>query len=411
MTEYFNQGGIEYNQLLKQGNLHYKIRLELLADTEIVIGEITKDIAIDADGQININYQQLTRRSCSLTLMNVDGKYTPSQNSWFWYDRKFKLWLGVVDRQDNVYWFSQGVYYTLSATGDSYVLNIEGIDKGGALDGTLKTNMIDGQFVVEAGNNIKSLIEDTLILEVDGQQIDSKKPIVDIEFSRVTTGENISINENEYLGDLYTDLGDSYGADVYYDIEGRLNFTQLCDGNRVDGYRYMASQYDFFDTDPHYRMSEVNYNFEGVNAVTVYTNISATDSNGNSIQNVSYTSYNNNPLSPLRTSAVKVRRLEPQQIAYVDIAEELMLKRCKEYADYLLLRNALQDMSISFSATIIPHIDVNRTVTITDKAKGFDSTLFVVQSVTIPLSAGEMNIQATQANWLPSDTNIEGSVI
>lgn len=404
--EYFNQITSEYLNGLNCSHNSYKLKLELLGDYENVIDEITRDLSLSAQGRININYQQLIRRSCSLTLINVGNKYAPNQNGWFWYRRKFKLWLGLSYGND-IFWFSQGIYFTQRATGDSHVINIEGIDKGGALDGTLKLNMLDYQYIIEPHANIAQLIKDTLWLNVGKHPIDTTPPIIDRTFGKMTTETEISVNEGEYVGNLFTNIADSYGADIYYDNEGRLTLSFLHDGNKADGYAYLPSQYDFTDENSHYSASTLEYGFEGVNAVTVYTNISAEDKDGNSIDNVSYTAYNNNPLSPLRVDAVDVRRMDSVEIPYVNVSADKMKQMCKQYADYLLLKNALVDLSISFNASIIPHLDVNKVITVTDKAKGLNRERFVVQSITFPLSAGEMTIEATNVQWLPSDTDIE----
>ena len=161
--EYFNRYTSNYINAIKKHHNVYKVRLELLGYFENVIGEITKDLSITAQGQININYQPITRRSCSLTLINVDKKYTPSPDNPFWYERKFKLWIGVVDG-DDIYWWAQGVYFTQSATSDGNSVSIEAIDKGGALDGTLGMNAADVQYIVPSGSNISKLIKDTLML-------------------------------------------------------------------------------------------------------------------------------------------------------------------------------------------------------------------------------------------------------
>lgn len=88
-----------------------------------------------------------------------------------------------------------------------------------------------------------------------------------------------------------------------------------------------------------------------------------------------------------------------------------MEARCKAYADYLLMKEAMQGMSITFSCPIIPHLDVNRTIGITDRRYNLDNATFVINSITMPLSAESMTVNATQFDWLPDDTNIEGGAV
>lgn len=399
--EYFNQIESEYLYCLKTGKCVYKIKLEILTFYETVIGEIIRDIPVSAQGQININYQQLIRRSCNISLANVDHKYIPNQNKWFWLDRKFKLWIGV-QTTDNTYWFSQGIFITNNASGDSHLLTIEGVDKGCLLDGSLKTNKLDVNYVIEAGSSIKQLIHDTLLLNSGSKPIDPIPPLVELKFNNIKTEAEITINDGEYIGSLFSQIGDSYGADVFYDAEGRLNFVNSVENNSADAYLYMGSLFDFTDTNPCYSESVIQYNYECYNAVTVYTNISAKDENGDSIDNVSYTAYNTNPRSPLNINTIDIRRMDSVEVAYIDnLTQQKMKQRCKEYAEYLLKRISMQQLSIQFNSIIIPHLDVNKVVTITDTDKELNAEKFVIQSITIPLSSDKMNIQATNITVLP----------
>lgn len=409
--EYFNKYTPEYTFALKKSHKKYKIKLELLTYYETVIGEITKDISVSAQGQININWQQLVRRSCSLTLINVDKKYVPSPNNWFWYERKFKLWIGVVDGND-VYWWSQGIFITKSATADKSVVNIEAVDKGGILDGTLKTNMTEVDYIVETGTPISTLIKDSLLTNIYGdarikiggdKPIDPIAPIIDMKFNNIPIQSEIILDTNNYLGTMLVDIADSYGADIYYNTHGHLVFSSLTDGNRVDGFKYMAHQWDFTDSTSEYSNANFEYTFDGINAVTVYTDTST-------LENVSYTAYNTNPLSPLRVGYIGIRRMEDQEISYIDVDIDEMKTRCKQYAQYLLLKESISKMSINFNSAIIPHLDVGRTIGITDRVQGINAETFVINSITMPLSSGEMSISATNITWLPSDTNVEGGV-
>ena len=99
------------------------------------------------------------------------------------------------------------------------------------------------------------------------------------------------------------------------------------------------------------------------------------------------------------------------EIPYVNVPQSEMQARCKAYADYLLMKEAMQGMSITFSCPIIPHLDVNRTIGITDKRFNLDHATFVVNSITMPLSAEAMTVNATQTSWLPDNTGIEGGGI
>lgn len=417
--EYFNQLGYYYKNALKNIHRHYKIRLELLSDYESVIGEITRDLSVTAQGQININKQQLLRRSCSLTLINVENKYLPSENSVIWYNRKFKLWIGVI-YNDDIYWWSMGVFITTSAVDSRHNINIEAVDKGGILNGETNQNILETQYIIKSGSKISDLIKNTLGLNFNSAMpvsvqnighggnisIDSVPPLIDLRFNKIFTQVDISVDSGNSIGELLINTADSYGSDIYYDTEGRLIFKSAPDNSKSDGYRYIAHSWDFNDSGSFYSDSQIQYSFGGYNTVTVFTDTSFDEKSG--LENVSYTAYNNNPLSPMRTNLVGLRRKDSQAIKYTEKSKSEMKKRCREYADYLLLRESMLGMNISFKCPVIPHLDVDNTIGVTDINRNFDNETFIIQSITIPLSADYMNIKAVNINWLPNNLNIEG---
>lgn len=415
--EYFNKYDSVYERALRSFNRHYKIKLELLTYGETVLDEIVKDISLTAMGQITKSSEQLNRTACNLTLINVDNKYSPMNDHTFWFNRKFKLWIGLVVGSDT-YWWSQGVYYTTNATGDNHILSIQGVDKGGSLDGTLKTGMADYEMVVEVGSNLKDLINDILmfdtgisnhsILSTTGssaaQPIDPILPLIDTKYNDITLQQEINLNSDTYIGEILKEIASQYNAEIFYNNEGRLVFQHLGNGDMLNVYSTMPSLWNFDFSESGFTAESIEYQYDSINAVTVYTN--ATDED---IENVSYTAYNNNPLSPMRIGAIGVRRMESQEISYIaGLTKEQMIQRCKEYANYLLFKNSLVKMSVPFTSYIIPHLQVNRPITITNKYQGIDSKTFLVDNYTIPLGSGSMSIQATNLQWLPTDTDIGG---
>lgn len=400
--EYYNIQSQSYLKAISLPTKKYKIKVEFLGMYENVIDEISQDLSADNQGRISVNYQQLVRRSCNFTLLNVDLKYIPTPNSLVWIDRKFKLWIGVETESD-IYWFSQGVYVITEASNSGTDVTIQASDKGSVLNGDVLLGMAETQYIVEAGVKIEDLIKDTLMLDRGNNvPLDSQEPIINTEIGNLIIQSEISIDENSYIGDVFTNIATGYGADVYYNTDGRFVVEKLADEDRLDGYKYMGHLWEFDGLTAENNRS-VNYDFKGINAVTVYTN-------SNNLKNVSYTAYNKNPLSPLRIDMVGIRRKESQEISYVDLDIEGMAERCKDYADYILYRESMIGMNLSFSYPVIPHLDVNRTIGVTDEELGFKHETFVIQSLDIPLGVGDMTITATNIQWLPIDTDIEKGV-
>lgn len=419
LTEHFNEYTNAYINALKSKNNAYKIKLEILTDSETAIDEITKDLSLTAAGQITINYEQITRRSCSLSLINVDNKYIPTKNSPFWLNRKFKLWLGLVV-DDDVYWWSQGVFYTVSANATGRILNIEGVDKGGALDGTLKLNMTEAQYKFGRGKALTEIIKQTLALDVGNpygahnspigfggnRPIDSQPPLIGIEYYGFTTVADISIDANSYISEMFTQMAELYAADCYYNTNGNLVFEPHIDST---GYKYVPTQWEFTDLSSTFEDVNYEYSFEGENVVTVYTNTTQAG-----VRNVAWTAYNTNPLSPLNVST-GIRRASHIEIPYYyneelsqEQQEAQQIKDCRSTANHYLLANSMLGMTLNFNAPIIPHMDVNKTIDITDQYADIENGIYVVQSITIPLSSDKMQISATNINWLPNDMTFGG---
>ena len=592
---YFNHYNDEYINALKLGNGEYKIRLELLSDGETVVGEITQDLSLSSAGQITINYEQIVRRLCSLTLINVDNKYHPNKNSPFWINRKFKLWLGLVVN-DNIYWWSQGVFYTLSATSTNNELNIEAVDKGAALDGTLKLNMTEYDYEINRGDTVCNAVRSILSLNMNdvdlpkeiiysnGKPIDSATPIVGIEYYTQTLQNQIHVDANNYISEILLNLANSYAADCYYDTDGHFVFSRYIESS---GYQFAPKIWDFDNLSSFFEDVNYDYSYDGENVVTFYTN-----SSDEMTTNVVWTSYNTNPLSPLCVTT-GIRRAPSQEMEYyryygqeeidecllnvkeiqdeileknidmtktaygnidmnnripiewtqenidlyydvleswdedpeewlgttstvyggsaefdgveiayspilqatnnaiflasdvvweyigtligtlgdgwtteqliaadetgltidgvlinkliadagenaIKVGESLhyigtygamamakaelaeteayydhlnaqqMIANCRSAANHYLILNSLVGMQLTFNCPIIPHIDVNKAIGVNDSSAGINNEVFIIQSVTIPLSADKMNISATNISWLPNDMGFDG---
>lgn len=410
--DYYNKITNRYLEILETRNCYYRLKIEILSAFESAIGEIVKDISRSTEGQLNVNYQQLSRRSCNITLANVENRYLPSLNQWYWIGRKFKLYIGVRDfsRDDN-YWFSQGVFYTLDANNDGHTLSLSGVDKGNALTGELKLNALAEKNVIEVGNSISRLIRQTLSLNDGVNVLDPVMPIIDKQFEDIKIEQQIEINEGEYIGTLFTQIADSYGSDIYYDTNGRLTVEAAIDLVGWNQYDRYGCLYTFTDDTIEVGSMSASYSFAPINTITVYTNISAKDDNDEEIKNVSYTAYNTNALSPLNIKTIGIRRAESVEAAYIDkFTKEEMTERCKQIARYYLLKESIEKSTLSFNTIIVPHLDVNKVIGVTNKMFAMNNERCIIDSLSLNLSSCTMNVSATRITILPTDTKIERAV-
>jgi len=389
----YNIFNSEYKSACKQSCKKVKYKIEILDWRENSIGEIISDI-VNSDGNISVNYQQGVRRSCNFNVCDCKVKYLPDENSPFWYNRKFKIYTGIV-QNNNIYWWSQGVFITKSVNINNYILTVEGIDKFGMLDGSLNISRLDSTFTLPSGSNIYDAVQTILAIDTgNGYIADCIEPVTDWYFKNAGIQSDITVQGGQYLGEILTELANNYGADVYYDTDGHLIFHRMFGDNLPSAYRYMTHQWEFSTQEAGYINPSISYLFDGYNSVKVYA-----DSDNSS--DYSYTAVNSNPASPLRISAVGCRKMEDTEIK---ITTDMSDDKCRQYAEYLLNKSTLMTVNVNFTSTLLPHLDVNRTIGITDNYYKYSSESFIISSLNLTVGTGEMSINATNIQWLPDFT-------
>lgn len=402
--DYYNKIDNAYLAELHKPMRKMYVKMEILSHYEGAIGEITSDLS-STDGSITINKEQGCRRSCSLSIIDRSGKYIPQKDSSFWYNRKFKIFIGLqVD--ENIYWFPQGVFVTKSANSNGRRLNVEGVDKYGFLDGTLNARMclVEYQASVtnsKKGTNIATLIKDTLMLDLGNNiPLDPVEPIIDPIFYNVTLYDDIVVDEGGYLGEIFDKIAEMYGANIYYDVNGRLRMERAFNYNLPSWYRHLSPQFELSETEITETDINYTYNYDGVNIITV-----TTDNTSGKIY--SYTAKNKNPQSPVNINAIGYKGLDggTYYIPLGDTSEESGEEKCRQQAEYMLLQHTCMSTGISYNLPITPHLNVDNTVRVSNDYYNFDKQLFIVNSITMPLSASEMSIEATNLQWLPFDTD------
>lgn len=402
--DYYNKIDNAYLAELHKPMRKMYVKMEILSHYEGAIGEITSDLS-STDGSITINKEQGCRRSCSLSIIDRSGKYIPQKDSSFWYNRKFKIFIGLqVD--ENIYWFPQGVFVTKSANSNGRRLNVEGVDKYGFLDGTLNARMclVEYQASVtnsKKGTNIATLIKDTLMLDLGNNiPLDPVEPIIDPIFYNVTLYDDIVIDEGGYLGEIFDKIAEMYGANIYYDVNGRLRMERVFNYNLPSWYRHLSPQFELSETEITETDINYTYNYDSVNIITV-----TTDNTSGEIY--SYTAKNENPQSPVNINAIGYKGLDggTYYIPLGDTSKESGEEKCRQQAEYMLLQHTCMSTGISYNLPITPHLNVDNTVRVSNDYYNFDKQLFIVNSITMPLSATEMSIEATNLQWLPFDTD------
>ena len=251
------------------------------------------------------------------------------------------------------------------------------------------------------GTKIADLIRDTLMLDLGNNiPLDPVEPLIDPIFYDAELYDDIVVDEGGYLGEIFDKLAEMYGANIYYDVNGRLRMERVFNYNLPSWYRHLSPQSNLGEVDIAETDIDVQYNYDGVNIVTVTTD----NTNG---EIYSYTAKNENPQSPVCITSVGYKGLDggTYYISLGDTTLDSGEEKCRMQAEYILLQNTCMGTSVSFNYPNLPHLDVDNTIELTNEYYKFKKQLFLIQSLTIPLSNGEMTIEATNLQWLPFDTD------
>ena len=142
------------------------IKIEVIDTDNKVIAEVSGSAT---GGNYNIDNSATIRRTCSITF-NIENGYLPSETSVFWINKKFKLYVGLKQaNNDEPYWFDKGTYAikdpTVNISVSENSITINGLDKmalhTGDISGQLETAFIAD--VVDKDGNATTVYVDEAV--------------------------------------------------------------------------------------------------------------------------------------------------------------------------------------------------------------------------------------------------------
>ena len=183
-------------------------------------------------------------------------------------------------------------------------------------------------------------------------------------------------------------MANIYACDIYYDTEGRLHFEK---GNEKQSMDDFGSLWDYSDKEPEYFSPQVNYDFK-----SVYNVVKVIGDNPTANNLYEYVAKNETPSSPTRV------QLLGEKILYIESSFCYSQERTIDFANYMLRKKSMIPLTLSFQSSFIPHLDVNKVITITDDYYNYNQERFIIQSLTIPLSTKSLiDVECTNAAVIP----------
>jgi hypothetical protein len=352
-------------------------KFNLLREDESESDEFTTKII---SGNLNITKANGVRRSCDITIENVDGSFFLDPQT-IWLRQKIKIYLGY-DINGVEYYFPQGIFVISDISYDDSAGNktasITAIDKFSLLDGQL-SGTLQGTYLVQNGNLIKNAMR-SLLTEVG----DPKYPLLDIGTD--TVPYDLYVEVGGTYGDVLTAMNNMISYNMYYDVNGVFR----CEPETLDIQKPVL--WDYTTANFQYQGGKASYPLKNAkNAVKVV---------GNNVNGNLATGYieNTNP-----ESYFSVARLGGVPIIVV-INDSLIPddSYAQQRAEYELKKLMALYSEVSFYSVPIFFLDVNYIVTLTSPNLNFDRERFLINNLTIPLvpSAGMVTVNAVKASDL-----------
>lgn len=358
-------------EVLKRPNYQARYRLFVLNSDETIDYEIPQEDIIINSGNFTENYQNGQRKSVNVSLINVDGKYTPSINT-IWVHNRFRLDIGLqFDGQ--IYWFPRGIYVlgnpTASHANSDKQVTLTLVDKFAVLEG--KQGTLEATYEIPVDSDVKQAIIGILTLDNgSGYPIDLKPIIYDQSFEGIKMPYTLSKDAGSTLGEMIIEIGTILNAEVYYNSQGNLCFINI---NETTLDVQKASLWDYSEDNRDYHGASASYDFENaVNEVQVV---------GDNINNEIFSAYsqNINPASPLCIARIGRR------IAYINDSNIYSDDLAQQRADYELRKFGILKTTMTVTVSFNPLLFVNNLITITDEYYGLQRARFLIQSISYTL--------------------------
>ena len=381
----------QLQRLIQMSFISPRYRLSVLTPNEMVDYVIPNGDIVLGSISYSESYQNGQRRSLSVQLVNIDGRYTPGMNG-IWINTRFRFDIGLQVGNE-IFWFPKGIYILgnvdLTRNNSEKVVTYQLLDKFAIFEG--KTGTLETAYEVEVGATIEDAIKGIQNFALgNGYILDYKSVVYDPSFSGQKTQSTIRCEEGDNLGSVIDALATQLSAEYYYNTVGNLCFYPINE-TVLDDVKPIIWTFPGLGRDLH-NLSLSYQNEEIVNIVKVV---------GDNIDNGIYSAIvsNNNPASPICVERIG-RRMAPTyteaNIWSDDLAHDL--------ATYYLRQASFVSVSFSSSVSFNPILTVNNICEVEDDFLQLEREKLLITSISFTSESGLMNVQFCNTSDLPTDT-------
>ena len=352
----------QYLEALKNNNSNEVIfKIEILDKYENIIDTITNEML---DGSVNINLQNGTRRSASLTLMNINNKFTPNDKGLIWLNAKFKISSGIkVNGED--YLFSNGIYCLsepeINSKFTETTASFNLVDKWALCDGSLK-GTLKADYIIPVGTNIGDAVKSIISTEL----LETKPPI--ITPTAIVSPYTLTLNRGDNFGDMLIKLAEMISYECFFDKEGYFRFQPIAlDSTRPSEWDFSTDEFSYLGASRKYQWDKIK------NSIYVYgDNINGSQVIGNAQDTYLF--------SPTRIALIDER--------VIVVVDEIIstIPLATERANYELRKATISQELVSINCVPIFSLDESKIITLTDLNLDLDRERYLTSSINLRLS-------------------------
>jgi hypothetical protein len=379
----------DYANLLQQTTLRQRIKIEILRLVDFSIDyEITGDVINDSTATETFALKNGARRTVTFNLQNASltegaGNYVPDiRNNYLAPRTPFRLFLGLADEDENIYYVLQGVFLlqdpiVISNYAES-IVTITGIDSFGLYDGTLGGET-EATYVIPVGTNLYTAVAGVLNV-----QKYPYAPLLDPQFMTVVTPYTITYATGSNLGDILVELAGINSANIFCDIQGRFVYEE--DTSDLT----KGSIWDFSTEENTYQGATNTYMYS-----LLFNSVVVIGANINNVDGDTYTATATNTDLTSNTSVGNLGYTRTKTVTDNTIATNA---DCLNRANYELKKSIGQECDITIPCIPVYHLDVDQVITITDPSLNYNMERFLITGFTLPFNfGGQMSITAVSA--------------
>jgi hypothetical protein len=379
-------------------------RLEWLHPDGSVAFEIKNDLI--TDGSLNVNYQNGTRRTATISLDNWANTYDTHLNK-IWHGQPLRLLQGLRLPSGADYLLSQGIFYInnpeqiFNPYERKAQLNL--VDKWSYLDGSL-FGKLDGIYQINVNDNLFTALKQLLLKDRgNGLSLDNVTPVLNSYYEgKTVTIVNASgtsttipvlnapytarIEADQSFADVILEIATMLVASVGYDHTGRFRLeptqTDILDSTKPVLWNFKLTESEFLGSSTTALLTDVYNDIKVVGAMV------------NGLQ-ASGRATNRNPVSDTCVQRIGLKTFPITNSKYY--ADQ----QCQEIADYELKKRTILQKSIAFRSSQMYHLQENQLITLLRPEISVMPIPYLINGFVLPIGAmGEMSINATSVNEL-----------